>query len=304
MQYFFGLFRGSKPNPKQAEKQMTATKVKALKSKSKQMEYAGEIYKYLRRVERVFSPKDQYLAELESFRTGERMKVVEWMIDVVERFKLKRQTLYSGMSLFDRYCELKAPKTDRLGILALTSIFIAYKFEEVAYLFRDVLAYKTYQGKNHTVEEIYEFEVDVLESLGWRLCHLGAMSFFDVLGADIDRESECYKFAESLASCMLLSGLSITMQCSLLGSAILYLVFKFFGIGHWTMEATLQSLYTENQVKQAAHQVIELLQREHQRIISRDSNSPSESKTKIISIHNTIKHLESQVVAIVASTKT
>lgn len=92
----------------------------------------------------MFSPRDQFLIECDEFRTGERMKVVEWMISLVEHFELKRQTLYSAMSLFDRYCELKAPELIEMDILAHTCLFIAYKYEEIAYYYKELIGSQSY----------------------------------------------------------------------------------------------------------------------------------------------------------------
>ena len=43
------------------------------------------------------------------------------------------------MSLFDRYCELKAPSLSEMDLLALTCLFIAYKYEEIAYYFKELI---------------------------------------------------------------------------------------------------------------------------------------------------------------------
>lgn len=230
--------------------------------KRKDMEYSGEIYKYLRRVERVFAPRSCFLEDKEQFRRGERQKAVEWMLDVVGSLEMKRETLYTSVSLFDRYVELIAPEKSELGLLALTCLFVAYKYEEVAYLFKEVLALRTFQGKIHESAEVYLKEMDVLTSLGWRLCHVGPMAFFDVLAAGTTICSDTYEVSQQVAESLLLSGFSTKYQSSLLGAALYWLALKIDGRQQWSLELSAKSLYPEITVEDAARSIITFLKDE------------------------------------------
>lgn len=240
----------------------SARKTTRVIQKRKNMEYSNEIYKYLRRVERVFAPKNSFLQNKENFRRGERQKAVEWMLDIVVSLELKRETLYTSVSLFDRYVELISPEKESLGLLALTCLFVAYKYEEVAYLYREVLALRTFQGHTHDSADIYDKEMDILTSLGWRLCHVGPMSFFDVLASGTGTSHEAYEISQKITECLLLSGLSTRFQSSLLGAAIYWLALKIDGKLEWTMEISAKSLYTENIVEETAREIIGFLKQE------------------------------------------
>jgi hypothetical protein len=240
----------------------SARKCRRAIHKRKDMEYAGEIYKYLRRVERVFAPKNTFLQNKEQFRRGERQKAVEWMVDIVHSLELKRETLYTGVSLFDRYVELMSPENSCLGLLALTCLFVAYKYEEVAYLYKEVLALRTFQGKTHDSAEIYNQEMEILTSLGWRLSHLGPMSFFDVLAAGSTFCTEAYDIAQMIAECLLMSGFTTMQQSSLLGAAIYWIVLRIDGNKEWTMDISAKSLYTEKAVVETVAAIIKFLKEE------------------------------------------
>lgn len=241
----------------------SARKVKRSNTQSrKDMEYSGDIYKYLRRVESFFAPKCSFLQDKDQFRRGERQKAVEWMLGISTSFSFKRETLNTSVSLFDRYVELKAPKPAELGLLALTCVFVAYKYEEVAYLYKEVLALRSYQGETHEAEQVYAFEMDVLTSLGWRLSHIGAMSFFDVLDAGAGIGLETYEMAQAVAECLLLSGFSTCYQSSLIGAAIYWLALKAERADGWTVELAAKSLYTEKQVTSTAVAIVHFLKTE------------------------------------------
>lgn len=230
--------------------------------KRKDMEYSGEIYKYLRRVERVFAPRCSFLDDKEQFRRGDRQKAIEWMLDVTLTFEFKRETLYSGVSLFDRYVELVQPKKEEYGLLCLTCLYVAYKYEEVAYMFREVIALRTFQGKTHETSEIYEKELEILTSLGWRLSHVGPMSFFDVLAIGCPLSTEAYDISQKITECLLLSGFSTRHQSSLLGASIFWIALKIDGRQEWNLEFSAKSLYTEPSIKETALEIVTFLKEE------------------------------------------
>lgn len=286
-------------------KKQTTNKVKELKAVSasssakknqksrsrKDMEYSGEIYKYLRRVERVFTTKGNYLADKEAFRKGDRQRAVEWMIDVYSALELKRETLYTGVSLFDRYIELMSPPSESLGLLALTCIFVGYKYEEVAYLYKEVLALRTFQGKIYESDEVYECEMNLLTSLGWRLSYLGPISFFDVLAAEKQCSEVAYQYAQDLTEALLVSGYTTVKQSSLLGAAIYWIVLKIDKEDAWNLDLSAKSLYPECQVIDAVKDLLLFLRNEKERHYQ--SCNFSKSSYKIDHVLTRLKQLES-----------
>ena len=235
-------------------------------------EYSSEIYKYLRRVEvRIsnqpyFSPRNGYLSSKHHSLTEKRVEVVDWMMATSQKLNFKRQTLYLAISLFDRYVELKPPEEESLSILSLTTLFIAYKYEEVAYLYREVMDLKTFQGKKHSQSEIYECELDVLVSLGWRLNHHGAMGFLDVLAKGMQLSPQAYHFAQYMVECLLFTGSAYCFPSSLIASAVLFLVLKIFKGETWSLELAACSLYTKSDVTTASDKIIECLKGEWVRL--------------------------------------
>lgn len=220
--------------------------------------YHKDIYLYLLRVEPYFSPRRKNCQE-RAFGPRERHSAVDWMIGTCHRLKLKRQTLYLAVSLFDRYFELKSPKQSQLGLLALTSLFVAYKHEEIAFLFREVLALKCFDGQTYSSKTIYNCEMDLLVSLGWRLNNQGAMEFFDILAQGMALEPEPYHFAQYIIEALLITGCGYKFKNSLVASAVLCLVLMIFKRQPWTPKLTAQSLYTLDQVEEAAREIIDLL---------------------------------------------
>lgn len=256
----------AKKREEEGKKQEKTEELKVSVCKKKDAEYSEEIYKYLRRVERVFTTKASYLEHRENFRIGNRQAAVEWMADIQASLELKRESLFTGASLFDRYVELVGPEDSELGLLALTCLFVGYKYEEVAYLYKEVLALRTFQGELFEPEAVYNYEMKVLTSLGWRLSHLGPMSFFDLLAAYSPRSKESQKLAAALSDSLLMTGFITKQQSSLIGSAIFWITLKLDGDAKWSAEFSAKSLYTEQMIKACASELLEFLKAEKQRL--------------------------------------
>jgi hypothetical protein len=60
-----------------------------------------------------------------------RAFLIEWIIDVHRKFRLRPETLYSAVYIIDHYLSKKQIKKQQLHILGITAIFIATKYEEI-----------------------------------------------------------------------------------------------------------------------------------------------------------------------------
>ena len=60
-----------------------------------------------------------------------RAILIDWIVEVNEKFKLSAQTLYQTVNLIDRYLSvLKVPR-NKLQLLGVGSLMIACKYEEI-----------------------------------------------------------------------------------------------------------------------------------------------------------------------------
>lgn len=64
---------------------------------------------------------------------NEKMRaiLVDWIIEVHLKFKLKPETLFLTVSLIDRYLEKVQIKRTNLQLVGVTSMLIATKYEEI-----------------------------------------------------------------------------------------------------------------------------------------------------------------------------
>lgn len=60
-----------------------------------------------------------------------RMIVVDWLVDVHRKFKMRTDTLFIAVRLMDRYLMINAIKKEVYQLVATACLFIAAKYEEI-----------------------------------------------------------------------------------------------------------------------------------------------------------------------------
>lgn len=97
--------------------------------------YGVELFQYIRQIEIYLKPKKHYLESNQYFLNKElRCTLINWMVEVVQEFKLQTETLFLAISYIDRYLSHIKNKNlfrSRLQLVGVSAIFLAAKFEEI-----------------------------------------------------------------------------------------------------------------------------------------------------------------------------
>lgn len=102
--------------------------------------------------------------------TTMRMIVVDWLVEVHQKFRLEPPTLYLTINIFDRY--LSAAKSigrNKLQLVGVTSLLLASKYEEI---YPPALADIVYITDNaYSSDQVLDMECEVLGILQFQLSH-------------------------------------------------------------------------------------------------------------------------------------
>lgn len=108
-----------------------------------------------------------YLSQHRDINEDMRDIVIDWLVDVHRKFKMKMETLFQALSLMDRYLERNEIKKEIFQLVATTCLFIASKFEEI---YPPVLEDFVYIcADTYTKNEIIHMEALILNDMGFRL---------------------------------------------------------------------------------------------------------------------------------------
>jgi cyclin B len=94
-------------------------------------EYAKDIYQYMRDIEKNFHTPPVYMSKQTEINEKMRAILVDWLIQVHNRFSLLQETLYLTVSIIDRYLQSRPVPKAKLQLVGVTAMLIASKYEEM-----------------------------------------------------------------------------------------------------------------------------------------------------------------------------
>lgn len=220
---------------------------------------SSQIYRYLRRVECLHEAGANYLSRQSEIDAGKRSISIDWLLRLSHEMRLKRDTFYLATSMIDRYLELKVIPLNQLDKLTLSCLFCAAKYEEM--VFPTIKDFVYLSDNTLTEDDIFGWEVHILETLGWRMTHCHPMTFIDELAKGMNLAPRMYHFAQFLVEIMIYKGYNCQYKNSLIGSSVLYICLQAFPKSDRRKEpvSPLFSLYTQQQVSQGASKILSMI---------------------------------------------
>ena len=99
-----------------------------------------------------------------------RMKMIDWMIEVLANYKCEESTYFLAVNLMDRYFQLskKSLKPNDLHLIGICCMFIASKFYDIYPIKLRVVVEKISHNK-FAPEEIKSMEEDIVKSLNYNM---------------------------------------------------------------------------------------------------------------------------------------
>lgn len=137
--------------------------------------YVKDVYVYLRHLEDKYPVRANYMTPSDSNAKPEispRMRsiLIDWLIQVHNRFGLLQETLFLCIGILDRYLQQKIKEIGRkkLQLVGITAMWIAAKYEEIYAPEVNDFVYIT--DNAYASSELRKMELDILKTLN---CNLG-----------------------------------------------------------------------------------------------------------------------------------
>jgi len=141
------------------------------------MEYVKDIYQILQREETLCRASPNYMERQVHVNAKMRGILVDWLVSVQQKYKMKAETLFLAVSLLDRYLELKSTARRYLQLVGVTSLLIAAKFEEIYPPQIKDFVYVT--DKAYSSDDIIKMEVAILGALDFKICRPTPTQFLE-----------------------------------------------------------------------------------------------------------------------------
>ena len=193
-------------------------------------EHASEIYKNMRKMETNLKVDPDYLSKVQlptEVKDTSRAFLIEWIIDVHRKFRLRPETLYVTVFIVDRYLSLKQIKKSELHILGVTSLLISTKYEEIyPPQLKELL---NVSENKFNKAEVLKMELDILVTLQFDLTSPSPYRFlerFRKLSSTVASDDKIFFFAQYLMEIALLDASLLKYNGSELAASTLILATK------------------------------------------------------------------------------
>jgi len=221
-------------------------------------EYAAEIFQVLKREEPTNSASPSYMDRQVHINAKMRAILVDWLVDVHKKYKLRSETLFLAVNIIDRYLEVQVTAQRYLQLVGATALLIAAKYEEVYPPQIKDFVYVT--DKAYTREDILKMEVAILTALHFKICAPTSIQFLEryqcVNGCtDAHRDLAQYLLELTLVDYKMLKyGASHSAAASILLSN------KLLRRPSWTSATVRHTKKTEAELKECAKEMCVLLE--------------------------------------------
>jgi len=222
-------------------------------------EYVQDIFKVLQKEESTDIPRPDYMETQADINPRMRAILIDWLVEVHMKYKLKAETLFLSISILDRFLAKKRVSRKKLQLVGVVSTLIAAKYEEIYPPEINDLVYIC--DKAYTKNEIVEMEIVVLNALEFHLRVPTAVAFLDRYGK-INSCTECHRqLAQYLCELALPEIKMIRFTPSHLAAAAIFLSNKLLKQPvAWSQTMVNQTGYTEAAIKNCAKELCMLLE--------------------------------------------
>jgi cyclin B len=216
-------------------------------------EYVQDIFQVLKREEALQLASPTYMDRQVHVNAKMRAILIDWLVDVHKKYKLRPETLFLAVHLVDRYLEVQVTIQSQLQLVGVTSLMIAAKFEEIYP--PQIKEFVNVTDNAYSQKDILKMEVCILKVLKFKICRPTAIHFLE----RYQRVNGCTDAHRDLAQYLLELTLveykMLKYPPSHLAAAAILLSNKLLRRPSWTPAAVRHTKMTEPMLKECAKEM-------------------------------------------------
>lgn len=225
-------------------------------------EYAPDVFALFRRSEVQSRPMRTNYFETMQPDLNHKMRavLVDWLIEVHMKYRLRSETLYLTISIIDRYLCQQRISRNRLQLVGVTALLIAAKYEEIHP--PDVSDFVYITDNTYTKNELVDMEIRILSQLNFMVATPTAaqlkeplLSLKDVVKDETQKEFVNYLIELALVQHHMLQFSPLRIVC-----AAILLSNELTGQMLWPSILQHRSDLTEDQLRPCAKELHALLE--------------------------------------------
>lgn len=243
------------------------------------LEYFDEMYENFLLDEKNYKLKinPKYMEEVQN-NINEEMRaiLVDWLIEIHNRFPFRRKTLFQTIYILDLYLSKKAIQRNNFQLLGIACLLIASKVNEIYYPKLEKFVDST--DGAYTIQELLNMEIDVMQTLNFDIFSPTPEDFYDVISKTFEFTRKQHLLGSYLLDSSLIIYSLLKFQPSVIAVSCAYIVMKFFGINGY--KGLYSSTFTKISTKKERENIIKNCAREICFFIKKLSSSNTLKSTK------------------------
>lgn len=209
-------------------------------------ELSNDIFDYLNTLEEKYRPNGNYIHYQPHLKWSYRRILLDWIIEVHNRFQLLPETLFLTVNIIDRFLSKKTIVLDKFQLIGASALFIASKYEEINCPTLKEIVYML--NGSFEREDIIEAERYIIDTLEFEIGWPGPMSFLRRISKADDYEYDIRTLAKYLLESTLMDSRLVSAQPSWLAAGAYFLSRVILGFNTWTQKHIFYSGYTQQQL--------------------------------------------------------
>jgi len=209
------------------------------------VEYSDEYFLFIQKTETEKIPNNYFASFQLDIKPKMRAILIDWLVEVVEQYRLHSSTLFLCVNLVDRALNyLKVPR-QKLQLVGCACLFISAKYEEIYP--PSVQKFVEVCDNAYTKEQILEMESQILEPIKYKISGVTMFHFIDRFCAAAELNQREKEFAKYLCELMMLRIEFMLLKPSLLVASAIHLTLQTFRVHTkqvWTASLVHYTDYT------------------------------------------------------------
>ncbi|KAH9866129.1 hypothetical protein J1614_008693 [Plenodomus biglobosus] len=218
-------------------------------------EYGEEIFEYMHALEERMKPNASYMDHQAEIQWSMRSVLMDWMVQVHNRFTLLPETLFLAVNYVDRFLSCKVVSLGKLQLVGATALFVAAKYEEINCPSVQEIVYMV--DGAYTADEVLKAERFMLSMLQFELGWPGPMSFLRRISKADDYDLETRTLSKYFLEITVMDERFVGCAPSFLSAGAHCLARFMLKKGDWSQAHVHYSGYTLTQLRQLISVMVE-----------------------------------------------
>ncbi|CAN7025559.1 hypothetical protein Bca4012_041780 [Brassica carinata] len=224
------------------------------------VEYVQDLYSFYRTMERCSCVPADYMMQQMDLNEKMRAILIDWLIEVHDKFDLMKETLFLTVNLIDRFLSKKAVMRKKLQLVGLVALLLACKYEEVSVPVVEDLV--LISDKAYTRNDVLDMEKTMLSTLQFNVSLPTQYPFLKRFLKAAQADKKCEMLASFLIELALVEYEMLRFQPSLLAATAVYTAqCTVDGYRQWSSTCEFHSHYSEDQLMECCRKMVSLHQR-------------------------------------------